>query len=31
MRGLVIIRPQAFADVLNGNGETVKYVQKLSR
>ena len=31
MRGLVTIRPQAFADVLKGDGETVKYVQKLSR
>ena len=31
MRGPVTIRPQAFADVLKGDGETVKYVQKLSR
>ena len=31
MRGPVTIKPQAFADVLNGVGEPVKYVQKLSR
>ena len=31
MRGPVTIRPQAFADVLKGDGEPVKYVQKLSR
>jgi Tol biopolymer transport system component len=31
MRGPVTIRPQAFADVLKGDGETVKYVQKLSK
>ena len=31
MRGPVTIKPQAFADVLKGDGEPVKYVQKLSR
>ena len=31
MRGPVTISPQSFADVLKGDGETVKYVQKLSR
>ena len=31
MRGPVTIRPQAFAGVLKGDGETVKYVQKLSK
>ena len=31
MRGPVTIRPQSFADVLKGDGEPVKYVQKLSR
>lgn len=31
MRGPVTIRPQSFADVLKGDGEAVKYVQKLSR
>ena len=31
MRGPVTIRPQAFADILMGDGEPVKYVQKLSR
>ena len=31
MRGPVTIRPQDFADVLKGDGEPVKYVQKLSR
>lgn len=31
MRGPVTIKPQSFADVLKGDGETVKYVQKLSR
>ena len=29
MHGPVTISPQAFADVLKGEGETVKYVQKL--
>ena len=31
MRGPVTIKPQDFADVLKGDGEPVKYVQKLSR
>ena len=31
MRGPVIITPQSFADVLKGEGEPVKYVQKLSK
>ena len=31
MRGPVTIKPQTFADVLKGDGEPVKYVQKLSR
>ena len=31
MRGPVIIAPQSFADVLKGEGEPVKYVQKLSK
>ena len=31
MRGPVTIKPQEFADVLKGDGEAVKYVQKLSR
>ena len=31
MRGPVTIKPQSFADVLKGDGEPVKYVQKLSR
>ena len=31
MRGPVTIKPQAFADVLKGDGEAVKYVQKLSK
>ena len=31
MRGPVTIKPQAFADVLKGDGEPVKYVQKLSK
>ena len=31
MRGPVTIKPQAFADVLKGEGEPVKYVQKLSK
>lgn len=31
MRGPVTIRPQAFADVLMGDGENVKYVQNLSK
>ena len=31
MRGPVTISAQRFADVLKGDGETVKYVQKLSR
>ena len=29
MRGPVTIKPQSFADVLKGDGEPVKYVQKL--
>ena len=31
MRGPVTIKPQDFADVLKGDGEPVKYVQKLSK
>ena len=31
MRGPVTIKPQDFADVLKGDGDPVKYVQKLSR
>lgn len=31
MRGPVEITPQTFADVLKGDGEPVKYVQKLSK
>ena len=31
MHGPVTIKPQDFADVLKGDGEPVKYVQKLSR
>ena len=31
MRGAVTISPQAFADVLKGNGEAVNYVQQLSK
>lgn len=31
MRGPVTIKPQSFADVLKGDGEPVKYVQKLSK
>ena len=31
MRGPVTIKPPAFADVLKGDGEAVKYVQKLSK
>jgi dipeptidyl aminopeptidase/acylaminoacyl peptidase len=31
MRGPVTIAPQSFADVLKGEGEPVKYVQKLSK
>ena len=31
MRGPVTIKPQSFADVLKGEGEPVKYVQKLSK
>ena len=31
MRGPVTIKPQDFADVLKGDGEPVKYVQRLSR
>ena len=31
MRGPVTIRPQQFADVLKGEGEPVKYVQKLNK
>ena len=31
MRDPVTISPQAFADVLKGDGENVKYVQKLNR
>jgi len=31
MRGPVTIKPQDFADVLKGDGEAVKYVQKLSK
>ena len=31
MRGPVVIKPQQFADVLKGDGEPVKYVQKLSK
>ena len=31
MRGPVTIKPQAIADVLKGDGEPVKYVQKLSK
>lgn len=30
MRGPVTIKPQSFADVLKGDGEPVKYVQKLT-
>ena len=30
MRGPVTIKPQSFADVLKGEGEPVKYVQKLT-
>jgi hypothetical protein len=31
MRGPVTISPQTFADILKGNGETVKYVNQLSK
>ena len=31
MRGPVEITPQTFADVLKGDGEPVKYIQKLSK
>jgi hypothetical protein len=31
MRGPVTIKPQSFADVLKGEGDPVKYVQKLSK
>ena len=31
MHGPVTIKPQDFADVLKGEGEPVKYVQKLSK
>lgn len=31
MRGPVTIRPQRFADVLKGDGETVKYVEHLNK
>lgn len=31
MRGPVTIKPQSFADVLKGDGEPVKYVQKLNK
>ncbi len=31
MRGPVTIKPQDFADVLKGDGDPVKYVQKLSK
>ena len=31
MQGPVTIRPQRFADVLKGDGDPVKYVQKLTK
>jgi hypothetical protein len=31
MKGPVEIAPQTFADVLKGDGEPVKYVQRLSK
>ena len=31
MHGPVTIKPQAFAEILKGDGEPVKYVQKLSK
>jgi hypothetical protein len=31
MKGPVEIAPQTFADVLKGDGEPVKYVQRLRR
>ena len=31
MRGPVTIKPQTFADILKGDGEPVKYVQKLTK
>ena len=31
MHGPVTITPQSFADVLKGDAEPVKYVQKLSK
>ena len=31
MRGPVTIKPQTFADILKGNGESVKYVPALTK